>query len=411
VRGEREGVTPYDAIVVGAGPAGSATAILLAERGWSVLLLDKAEFPRPKICGEYLSPESARILDRLGVLKDVDAAAQPIAGMRIVAPDGTRLEGRYPAGGAWGGYRGHGLAVRRETLDRILFDRARLLPLDARERHRVTTLRMEAGGVAGVRLEDAQGGTREVPSRLVVGADGRASVVAHSLGLLHAHRLRRMALIQHVRGLAGLGELGEIFVDPPDYAILNPVAPGLANLGLVVPLAHARAFRGRLETFFAARLKQLRHLAPRLGGMLPAGPLMAMGPLAYRVAEPRVGGVALVGDATGFYDPFTGEGLYTALRSAELLVEVAHAALRAGDCSRAALAPYGQARRAAFRGKARLTRALQGVIGRRRLADLAAHLLARRPALLDAVMGVLGDFVPAGALLRPSVLRGSPPRG
>jgi flavin-dependent dehydrogenase len=370
-------MTPYDTIVVGAGPAGSATAILLAERGWSVLLVDKAEFPRPKICGEYLSPEAARILDRLGVLKDVDAAAQPIAGMRIVAPDGTRLEGRYPAGGIWGGYRGHGLAIRRETLDRILFDRARLLPLDARERHRVTTLRMEEGGVAGVRLEDAQGGTLEVPARLVVGADGRASVVAHSLGLVHAHPLRRMALIQHVRGLEGLGELGEIFVDPPDYAILNPVAPGLANLGLVVPLAHARAFRGRLETFFAARLKQLRHLAPRLGGMLPAGPLMAMGPL----------------------------------RSAELLVEVAHAALRAGDCSRAALAPYGQARRAAFRGKARLTRALQGVIGRRRLADLAAHLLARRPALLDAVMGVLGDFVPAGALLRPSVLRGSPPRG
>jgi flavin-dependent dehydrogenase len=402
-------MTPYDAIVVGAGPAGSATAILLAERGWSVLLLDKAAFPRPKICGEYLSPESARILDRLGVLKDVDAAAQSIAGMRIVAPDGTRLEGRYPA--AWGGYRGHGLAIRREMLDRILFDRARLLPLDARERHRVTGLRMERGGVAGVRLEDAQGGTLEVPGRLVVGADGRASVVAHTLGLLRPHWLRRMALIQHVRGLEGLGELGEIFVDPPDYAILNPVAPGLANLGLVVPHAHARAFRGRLETFFAARLKQLRHLAPRLDGMLPAGPLMAMGPLAYRVAEPRVGGVALVGDATGFYDPFTGEGLYTALRSAELLVEVAHAALRAGDCSRAALAPYALARRAAFRGKARLTRALQAVIGRRRLADLAAHLLARRPALLDVVMGVLGDFVPAGALLRPSVLRATRPRG
>ena len=58
-----------DVVVVGAGPAGTATAILLAERGWSVTLLDKAGFPRPKICGEYLSPEAARILDRLGVLK------------------------------------------------------------------------------------------------------------------------------------------------------------------------------------------------------------------------------------------------------------------------------------------------------------------------------------------------------
>ena len=395
----------YDVVVVGAGPAGSATAIFLAERGWSVLLLDKASFPRPKICGELLSPESARLLDRLGALKAVDAVAQPIAGMRIVAPDGTRLEGRYPTGAPWGGYGGHGLAIPRERLDHILFERARQLPLDARERHRVTGLRMEAGVVAGVQVEAPASAASKVASRLVVGADGRASVVAHTLGLLRPHRLRRMALIQHVRGLEGLGDLGEIYVDPPDYAILNPVAPGLANLGLVVPHAHAGAFRGRLDTFFAARLAQLRHLAPRLDGMAAAGPLMAMGPLAYRVGEPAVGGVALVGDAAGFYDPFTGEGLYTALRSAELLAEVAHAALRAGDCSRAALAHYARARRTAFRGKARLTRALQTVIGHRRLADHAARLLARRPALLEAVMGVLGDFIPAGALLDRSLLR------
>jgi len=398
-------MTPYDVIVVGGGPAGSATAILLAERGWSVLLLDKTAFPRPKICGEYLSPESARILDRLGVLKDVDAAAQPIVGMRIIAPDGRRLEGRYPARGAWAGYRGHGLAIPRETLDRLLFERARVLPLDARERHRVTELRRAGGVVVGVGYEDAEGQAREAAARLVIGADGRASLVAHALGLVRPHRLRRMALIQHVTGLADLGDLGEIYVDPPDYAILNPVAPGVVNLGLVVPHAHARAFRGRLETFFDARLKQLRHLAPRLDGLRAVGPLRAMGPLAYRVDEPSVDGVALVGDAGGFYDPFTGEGLYTALRSAELLVEVAHAALRAGRCTAAALRPYARARRDAFLGKARLTRALQAVIARRRAANLAARLLAARPVLLATVMGVLGDFVPPGALLRGALLR------
>ena len=390
-----------DVVVVGAGPAGSAAAILLAERGSSVTLLDKAAFPRPKICGEYLSPEAARVLDRLGVLKAVDAAgAQPLSGMRIIAPDGTVLDGTYPTSGPWRGYRDHALAIRREVFDRILLERARALPVDVRERHRVTGLLVEGGLVRGVKAESADGAPVELRSRLVVGADGRASVVAHALGLVRPHRLQRLALIQHVSGIEGLGDRGEIYVDPPDYSILNPVAPGIVNLSLVVPLAHAKPFSSRLETFMEARLRQLRHVPARLAGMKAEGPVMAMGPLAYRVGEPRVGGVLLAGDAAGFYDPFTGEGLYTALRSAELLAEVAHPALSTGDVSADALAPYARAKRAAFADKARVTRALQFIIAHRRLANGAARFLQRRPALLSALMGVIGDFVPPRALLR-----------
>ncbi|MGH7365430.1 MAG: NAD(P)/FAD-dependent oxidoreductase [Candidatus Rokuibacteriota bacterium] len=392
-------MTQADVVVVGAGPAGSAAAILLAERGWSVTLLDKAAFPRPKICGEYLSPEAARVMDRLGVLKAVDAAgAQPLSGMRITAPDGTVVDGAYPTSGRWRGYRDHALAIRREVFDRILVERARALPADVRERHRVTGLIVEDGAVRGVKAQNAGGAAVEIRSRLVVGADGRASVVAHALGLLRGHRLRRLALVRHVSGIEGLGDRGEVYVDPPDYSILNPVAPGLVNLSLVVPLAHAKPFSARLETFLEARLRQLRHLPARLHGMKAEGPVMAMGPLAYRVGEPRVGGVLLAGDAAGFYDPFTGEGLYTALRSAELLAEVAHPALSSGDVSAGALAPYARAKRAAFADKARVTQALQFIIAHRRLANTAARFLQRRPALLGALMGVIGDFVPPRAL-------------
>jgi flavin-dependent dehydrogenase len=390
-----------DVVVVGAGPAGAATAILLAEAGHDVVLLDRARFPRDKVCGEYLSPEGSRILDRLGVLKAVEAAgARPLRGMRIVAPDGTTLVGDYPRSGRWRGYRDHALAVRRLAFDAVLVERARALPVTVREGFRVTGLVRDGAGVAGVEgiPEGTAGPVERIDARLVVGADGRGSVVARALGLLRPHRLRRMALIRHVSGIERLGDRGEIYVDPPDYAILNPVAPGLVNLSLVVPLAHARPYRGRLETFMEARLKQLRHLPGRLAGMRAEGPLMAMGPLAYRVAEPRVAGVMLAGDAAGFYDPFTGEGLYTALRSAELLAEVAQAALASGDLSAGALARYALTRRAAFADKARLTRALQVVIAHRRLANLAAHFLQRRPTLLATLMGIIGDFIPPRAI-------------
>jgi flavin-dependent dehydrogenase len=199
--------------------------------------------------------------------------------------------------------------------------------------------------------------------------------------------------------VSGLGQLGEIFVDPPDYAILNPVAPGRANLSVVVPLAHAAPWSSRLDTFFDARVKHLPHLARRLAGGRRVAPVRAMGPLAYRVDPPRTGGVLMVGDATGFYDPFSGEGIYNGLRSAELAVETAVQALGRGDVSARALAGYDRARRLASRDKERVTHALQVVISHRRLANLAARLLARRRHLLDLLLGVLGDFVPPRALL------------
>lgn len=388
-----------DVIVVGAGPAGAATAILLAEHGLAVQLLDRARFPRPKLCGEYLSPEAPRVLDRLGVLKVVDGVAAPLAGMRITAPDGTVLTGRYRAIGPWRPYREHALALSRETLDEALVDRVRALPVDFREETRVNGVLVQGDRVTGVEAVDRDDRVQVLRAPLVVAADGRASVVAQRLGLRRAHRLQRMALVTYVAGLEGPRDLAEIFVDPPDYSIINPLAPDRANVSIVVPLAHAAPWSGRLDAFFAARVKQLPHLAQRLAGARPVAPVQAMGPLAYGVLPPRHGGVLLVGDAAGFYDPFTGEGVFSALRSAELAAETAVRALRAGDCSREVLAGYERARRRAFGGKERVTRALQFVISRRLLANLTARALARRPARLDLLLGVIGDFVPPKALL------------
>lgn len=387
-------------VVVGAGPAGAATAILLAERGVDVVVLDRATFPRPKVCGEYLSPETARILDRLGVLKAVDAAgAVPLVGMRITAADGRVLDAHYRSVDGRQPYRDHAMALSRAAFDAVLVDRVRGLPIDLREGVRVTDLVFDGDRVAGVETVDAGGTRATIPASLVIGADGRASVVAQRLGCRRPHRLRRIALTTYVSGLEGCRQVGEIFVDPPDYAILNPLAPDRVNMSVVVPLGHVVPWRGRLEAFFAARVKQMPYLARRVAGAERVAPIEAMGPLAYRVTPPRHGGVLLVGDAAGFYDPLTGEGVFSALRGAELAAETAARALGRGDVSAAALAGYEEARYEAFAAKRRFTQALQLIVRRRRLGNFTGRVLTRRPELLDLAMGIVGDYVPPRALL------------
>src|SRR6185503_2379254 len=135
-------------------------------RGFDVLVLDRAALPRPKLCGEYLSPEAARVLDRLGVLRRLDAAgATPLAGMRITAPNGTVLTARYAPVGPWRPYREHALAVPREVLDTLLAERLRALPVDFRERVRVTDVVVEDGHVVGVDAVDAGGATHRLRAR------------------------------------------------------------------------------------------------------------------------------------------------------------------------------------------------------------------------------------------------------
>src|SRR5689334_17910441 len=180
-----------DVVIVGGGPAGSSLAVALAKRGAHAVVLDRARFPRPKPCAEYLSPQASRVLASMGVLDEVErSGAAQLAGMVVRAPNGTRVIGEF-AGCSVKGFRDRGLSVRREILDDILLGAARREDVDVRESTHVVDVIRDGGRVRGVRTID----NREITADLVVGADGLRSVIARRLALARSARWpRRYAL-------------------------------------------------------------------------------------------------------------------------------------------------------------------------------------------------------------------------
>src|SRR6476661_5939819 len=366
-----------DAIIVGGGPAGSSTAFALARAGARVLVLDRAQFPRSKPCAEYLSPQASRLLHDMGVLDAVESAgAAHLAGMTVRAPNGALIRGDFAASHGFPAFRDRGLALRRTKLDPILLQRAREVGAEVRERVRVTdVLRDATGRAVGVRVLDAHGTSSELHARLVVGADGLRSVVSSRLGLARRRRWpKRLALVAHFEGFADVGAWGEMHVERGvGYVGLAAVDSGLTNVAMVVPASAAREVSADRNAFFDRWLRDRPQLAPRVAGARRVTPVMATGPFASHARRAWAPGAALVGDAADFFDPFTGEGIYAALRGGELLAPYALESLAAGRDREAdaALHAYDRARRRDFRGKWAVERLVALAVGTPALLDRA----------------------------------------
>ena len=392
----------WDAIVVGAGPAGAATALLLSRGGARVLLLDRARFPRHKPCSEYLSPATTAILGRLdGVLEAVERAPHAkVYGMKVVAPSGAAMCGRLAGA--------YSFALPRATFDTILLRAAARAGAVVRESTRVQDLLWDGRAVAGVVARAGDGKRETWRARVVVGADGLRSVVARRLGLLRASAPRRVAFTAHVAHVAGVDGVGELHVGETGYVGLGPVGEGVTTVALVVPLRSVRAGGTDYRAGLFAQLERFPGLAGRFDPRQLVRGVLATGPFAQWAERPCVAGALLVGDAADFFDPFTGQGIYAALRGAELAAAALLPALAAGNgsgsLSHAALAPYAAARRREFRSKWLFERLIALGIGWPALTNRVVRRLAVRPDLADLVVGAAGNIVPAARVLAPSVL-------
>jgi menaquinone-9 beta-reductase len=393
-----------DVLVVGGGPAGSSVATFLARAGVDVRVVDRAHFPRPKPCAEYLSPEASRLLEAMGALERVErSGAAQLTGISVRAPSGAVIKGDFIASHGFRGFRDRGLSVRRELLDAILLDCAREAGARVSEGVRVIdVVRDAAKRVVGVQtLIDGRAG--EIRARLVIAADGLRSVIARRLELAHALRWpRRLALVTHYTGVSQIGDHGEMHVERDGYVGIADVGNGITTVALVVPAARARELSDDRAAFLDRWLRARPHLAPRFAHAERVSPVVATGPFASHARRAWSPGAALVGDAADFFDPFTGEGIYAALRGGEMLADSARESLAAASrpATDAPLAEYDAARRREFSGKWLVERVIGAVVGSVPLINRAARSLSARKDLADLLIGVTGDFVPAREVIR-----------
>ena len=340
-------VLEADVAVVGAGPSGATTALLLARAGRQVVLIDRARFPRDKACGEGLMPPGVEVLRRLGLYEAVIATgARPVQGVRYQHPGGhPKAYASFPpppdGGAAWG------LGIRRTSFDAALLEAVRQEPrATVIEGLRVTGLmRGPSGDVSGL---TTSGDT--VRAHLVIGADGLHSKIRTWAGLGKPSRPhRRFGLAGHWR------------VDTSDRdALLITLANGhewyeapVGPMELLVSVLDGRSHsRVTARTYEATA----RHSVPAVrNAELVSGPLGGA-QFHQRTRGVAAGRVFLVGDATGYDDPTTGDGLAIGMLLAERLAEHVDALLGGSISPRVAAARYKADHGSLVRDRRRLTR-------------------------------------------------------
>jgi len=391
----------FDVVVVGAGPAGSSTALRLARAGRHVLLLDRAAFPRDKACSEYTSPETVRHLDDLGVLPALDASGNAsLRGTRVTAADGSALTGVFARAGGTP-FRSTGLSISRRVLDHSLLTAAATAGVNVLEEAHATHLGPATPDGRTVQVRTPDGQVRTIGARVIVGADGLRSMVARRAGLRRTGRLRRIAFVSHVRGVRDIGDTAELHVGRAGYVGLNPLADGVTNVALVVPASEVNVVAQDVATFLHDQLERFPGVRGRVDVGRTVRSIMTTGPFDAMSRRSVDDALLVVGDAADFFDPFTGEGICSALAGGEMAAQVIDRALsRRGPIGAADLSHYRSLRRKAFLGKWIVERMIGYSMLAPRMFDRAVDRLERR-GMADMLIGVTGNFVSPWRVVNP----------
>jgi flavin-dependent dehydrogenase len=345
----------FDVAIIGGGPAGSSCGAFCAMAGLQSLLLDREKFPREKVCGDCLNPSCWSVLERLELAEKVrDLPHSKLCSVAFIAIDGREVIVDLPSGANCE------ISVKRSLFDDLLLRRARELGANVHEQTTVTGLSRNDHW----NIETASG--EFFQARILIGADGRNSTVAHLCNLLPHPERERVALQAHVLRPRDFDDRIVLQFLPEGYSGQAPVNETQLNLCLVGTPPTISTVRKWAERQFDLPANQSwRTITPLTRSPIPS---------AHE-------NLFFIGDAARVVEPFTGEGIYYALRSGELLANAIAKILR-GDDRNSAVREFGRTYGQMYRGRLWINRLAREAVLRPQLGSFFVHTARVNPAIL-----------------------------
>jgi len=374
-----------DVVIVGAGPAGALAAAILARRGLTVRLFDRARFPRHKLCGDTLNPGALGVLRRHLSIDTLIAQSAPIHGMLLTGPGGTRVRGEYGGGIA-------GRSITRLVFDQWLVNQAIEAGAHFEDGVAIRDVAISDGRVAGVVTSGHDGRLLTHAAKMVIAADGRRSTIAIGRRLSEQpRRLRRWAIGGYFTNVNDMTPLGEMHVRRGHYIGVAPLPGGVTNACLVVPHKGGDDPISRPEEALHQVLHSDPQLKSRFENARPIEPPVMLGPMAVNAMAAGEPGLLLAGDAAGFIDPMTGDGMRFAFVGAELAASVAHEVIAGSMPIDRAHLELAARRRDTFSAKWRFNRTMRSLVASPFSVTAAAGAARVMPAVFESMIRYAGD--------------------
>lgn len=390
----------YDCIVLGAGPAGCTAAALVAQAGFSTLLIERETLPREHV-GESLMPETYWVFEKLGVLEHMKASrfARKV-GVQFVNNTGKESQPFF--------FRTHDPRecsetwhVERDEFDQLLFENARQKGAECVDQTRALDVLQDGGRVTGVRVQPAGGETRSIACRVVIDCTGQQSLLANKFGVKQVNpNLKKAAIWRHYRGAerdesgGGVKTIISHTRDKQAWFWYIPQSQDIVSVGLVADHAYLLKGRGKAAQVFEEELAKCEGVRRRVADAQPLDDLRVAKEFSYSTEASAGDGWVLAGDAWGFIDPVYSSGVYFAMKSADMAAECVIDALKHDDPSAERLGAWCEEFTSGARWVRKLVHAFYS--GEFRVGRFAKEYPQHIPALTDLLIGrMFAPGVPA----------------